>query len=134
MLRAVAEGGRRPTLPAEEIGRERRLILGAIQTRGDMPFQRALDSVLRDLYGPHPYAWPSVGRRESIERIARDALQAHYAAIYRPDRMVLAVSGNVPGDKVMRAAERLFRDMPRPPAPMNVSAVEARPRAERRLL
>ena len=134
LLRLMAEVALRPTLPPDEIERERRLIQSALQTRGDTPFQRALDSVLRDLYGPHPYAWPSVGRRESIERIGRDALQAHYAAIYRPDRMVLAVSGNVPGDKVMRAAERLFRDMPRPPAPMNVSAVEARPRAERRLV
>ena len=85
----------RPTLPDEEIERERRLIQSAIQTRGDTPFQRAFDALLVDLYGGHPYAWPSVGRRESIERIDRAALRAHYAAIYRPDRMVLAVSGHV---------------------------------------
>jgi zinc protease len=134
LLRLMAEVSLQPTLPPEEIERERRLIQSALQTRGDTPFQRALDSVLHDLYGAHPYAWPSVGRRESIERISRADLQAHYTAIYRPDRMVLAVSGNVPGDKVVRLAERLFRDVARPTAPVPVKAVEATPRAERRLV
>lgn len=134
LLRLIAEVALRPTLPAEEIERERRLIQSALQTRGDTPFQRAFDVVLHDLYGPHPYSWPSVGRRESIDQISRASLQAHYASIYRPDRMVLAVSGNVAADKVVRAAERLFRDMPAATTPVQVGAVEATPRAERRLV
>ena len=134
LLKLLAEVALRPTLPAEEIERERRLILSAIQTRGDTPFQRAFDSVLNDLYGPHPYAWPSVGRRESVERISRDMLRAHYAAVYRPDRMVLAVTGQVPAAKVVRAAERLFRDLPAASGPTRVSLVEATPRGGRRLV
>jgi len=134
LLRLIAEVALRPTLPAEEIERERRLIQSALQTRGDTPFQRAFDAVLHDLYGAHPYAWPSVGRRESIERISRANLQAHYAAIYRPDRIVLALSGNVQADKVVRTVERLFRDMPSVPTPVPVSTAEVAPRAERRLM
>jgi zinc protease len=134
LLKLIAEVSRQPTLPAEEVERERRLIQSALQTRGDTPFQRAFDSVIQDLYGAHPYAWPSVGRRESIERISRAALQAHWAAIYRPDRMVLAVSGNVPGDKVVKTARRLFGDMPAAPAAVRANPVEVTPRAERRLL
>src|SRR5205823_4281756 len=108
MLRLVAEVALRPTLPAEEIERERRLILSAIQTRGDTPFQRAFDSVLNDLYGPHPYSWPSVGRRESVERTSREMLREHYTSIYRADRMVLAVSGTVLGGGM---SGRLFREL-----------------------
>jgi zinc protease len=109
LLELMAEVALRPTLPNDEIERERRLIQSALQTRGDTPFQRAFDTLLQDLYGAHPYAWPSTGRRESIERIDRGALQAHYAAIYRPDRMVLGVSGHVRTEHVIRLAERLFR-------------------------
>ena len=54
LLKLMAEVALRPTLPDEEIERERRLIQSAIQTRGDTPFQRAFDSLLVDLYGPHP--------------------------------------------------------------------------------
>ena len=56
LLRLMAEVALRPTLPPDEIERERRLIQSALQTRGDMPFQRALDSVLRDLRASYePY-------------------------------------------------------------------------------
>ena len=134
LLGLVAEVALRPTLPNEEIERERRLIQSALQTRGDTPFQRAFDAMLQDLYGAHPYAWPSAGRRESIERIDRAALHAHYAAIYRPDRMVLAVSGQVPGDRVLRVAERLFRAMPPVAAPVTAGPVAATPRGDRRVV
>ena len=134
LLKLLAEVVLHPTLPADEVERERRLILSAIQSRGDTPFQRAFDSVLNDLYGPHPYAWPSVGRRESVERISRDMLRTHYAAVYRPDRMVLAVSGNVPAKPVVRAAERLFRDLPAAHSPPRVSATDTTPRTGRRLV
>jgi predicted Zn-dependent peptidase len=121
-------------LPNEEIERERRLIQNALQTRGDTPFQRAFDAMLQDLYGAHPYAWPSTGRRESIERIDRAALQAHYTATYRPDRMVLAVSGHVPGDRVLRVAERLFRAPPPAAAPVTAGPAAAAPRGDRRVV
>ena len=134
LLGLVAEVALRPTFPDEEIERERRLIQSALQTRGDTPFQRAFDAMLQDLYGAHPYAWPSAGRRESIERIDRAALQAHYAAIYRPDRMVLAVSGHVPGDRVLRVAERLFRATPPAAAPVTAGPVAATPRGDRRVV
>ena len=134
LLGLVAEVALRPTFPDEEIERERRLIQSALQTRGDTPFQRAFDAMLQDLYGAHPYAWPSAGRRESIERIDRAALQAHYAAIYRPDRMVLAVSGHVPGDRVLRVAERLFRATPPAAAAVTAAPAAAPPRGDRRVV
>jgi zinc protease len=134
LLRLLAEVALRPTLPAEEIERERRLILSAIQSRGDTPFQRAFDAVLTDLYGAHPYAWPSVGRRESVERISRAQLRAHYAAVYRPDRMVLAVSGNVPAARVVSVAGKLFHDLAPSTAPTAVNVAEATSRTGRRLV
>lgn len=134
LLRLLAEVALRPTLPDDEIERERRLILSVIQSRGDTPFQRAFDSVLSDLYGTHPYAWPSVGRRESVERVTREMLRAHYAAIYRPDRMVLAVSGHVPAARVVRAVEKLFKDLPAAAASTRPRAADAAPRGGRRVV
>jgi zinc protease len=134
LLRLVAEIALQPTLPAEEVERERRLIESAIQARGDTPFQRAFDSIMHDLYGAHPYAWPSIGRRESIAHISQAALRAHYAAIYRPDRMVLAVSGNVPARKVVGLAEKLFGGMATPAVPAPSRGAGATARGERRLV
>ena len=123
LLGLLAEVALEATFPATEIERERRLLLGQLQTRADNPFPRAFDTALRDLYGSHPYAWPALGRRESVAQISREALVAHYRSIYRPDRMVLAVSGNVPRAAVLAAAERLFRRLP--------SAARSRPGSNR---
>lgn len=134
LLGLLAEVALEPTFPAAEIERERRLLLGQLQTRADNPFQRALDTTVRDAYGAHPYAWPALGRSESVMRISREALVAQYRTVYRPDRMVLAVSGNVPRAAVVAAAERLFRRLPSAAGVPAVPSVAATPRGEPRVV
>ena len=113
LLGLIAEVALDATLRADEIEKERRLLLGQIKARADAPFSLTFDTLLRDLYGAHPYALQNLGRKETIERLTRDDLAAHYRAIYHPERMVLAVSGEVPRDRVVRVAERLFGRMAR---------------------
>jgi zinc protease len=112
LLSLVAEVALTPSLPADAIQIERRLILSQIQTRLDTPFQLAFDTLVADVYGRHPYGLPPVGKRETIQRLSREDLLAHYRAIYRPNRLVLAVSGRVPAAKVIAAAEKLFGAAP----------------------
>src|SRR5262249_45030835 len=116
LLGLLAEVAIEPTLPPVEIERERTLILGQLQMRADQPFPRAFDAVLADLYGEHPYAWPALGRSDSVLRLNRDALLERYHAAYRADRMVLAVAGGVPRQRVLAVAEKLFQRLPRPSA------------------
>jgi len=134
LLGLVAEVALTPTLPAAELDRERRLILSQIQTRGDNPFPLAFDTLLTDLYGPHPYALPNLGHRAVVERLTREELLAHYHALYRADRLVLAVSGRVEHDRVRRAAERLFAKLPGGGTPSTDPAVAPVPSAQRRVM
>jgi zinc protease len=108
VLALVAEVALQPSLPADAIHTERRLILSQIQTRADTPFPMALDTLLADLYAGHPYGLPASGLRAAVEKLSRDDLLAHYRAIYQPHRMVLAVSGQVSAARVVSAAGKLF--------------------------
>jgi zinc protease len=108
LLAEIADVALRPTLPAAEIATERALVLSQIQTRADTPFPRAVDAVMADLYGRHPYARHSLGRAESVRALTREALVAHHAALYRPERLVLAISGNVTARQAIGIADRLF--------------------------
>ena len=113
LLTLIAEVALRPTFPSEEIERERRLILSAIQSRGDTPFQRAFDAMLADLYGRHGYGWPNVGTagepRATRPRRARDALRGALSSrSHGPGRQ----RSGADATSVVRAAERLFRGMP----------------------
>jgi zinc protease len=134
LLGLIAEVALEATLPADEIEKERRLLLGQIKARADAPFSLTFDTMLRDLYGAHPYALQNLGRRETIERLTRDDLLAHYRAIYHPERMVLAVSGEVPRDRVVRAAERLFGRMARATATPAEAVAAPSPKGDRRVI
>lgn len=134
LLGLVSDVALAPTLAPDEVERERRLILSRIQARADDPFLLSVETLMADLYGRHPYGLPPLGRRASIERVTRDTLLAEYRALYRPDRMVLAVSGRVTRERVVRFAERRFGRLPTaadaavtPPSPPV-------PRGERRVL
>lgn len=134
LLELVAEVALTPTLPANEVEKERRLILSQIQTREDNPFPLAFDTLLRELYGPHPYGLASLGRRQSVAAIGRETLLAHHRSVYRADRLVVAVSGRVDRDRVRRTAERLFGGM-RPVAEPRVDGAPApAPTGARRVL
>src|SRR5207245_1739504 len=81
LLGLIAEVALEPSLRGEEIERERRLVLSQIKTRAETPFSLSLDTLLRELYGSHPYAWHSLGRQSAVERLWR-AQQAQILAGY----------------------------------------------------
>jgi len=110
-LELIADVALRPTFPPGEIESERRPILSQIQSRQDQPFPFALDTLLQTLYGPHPYGLPGLGLRDIVERLDQAALLAHYRRHYRGDRMVLAVSGQVPARAVLDEVSRIFGDL-----------------------
>jgi predicted Zn-dependent peptidase len=113
LLRLVADLALTPAFREEEVERARRLIVGQLDSRHDNPMPVAMDALHAELYGQHRYAIPATGRRQTIVALARDALMAHYRRVYRPERIVLAVSGDVPAARVTKLAERLFRTLPR---------------------
>jgi zinc protease len=112
LLGLTAELALEPKLAPEEVDRERAFVLSRVQRRRDNAPSRAFDEFYALLYGPHPYGLPTLGTPESLARFDHAAVVARYRAFYRPDRMVLAVSGQVPVDEVLAEAQRLFGAMP----------------------
>ncbi|HEY3066775.1 MAG TPA: pitrilysin family protein [Methylomirabilota bacterium] len=108
MLVLTAELALDPKLAADEVDRERELLVGRVQRRRDNAPSRAFDEFYRALYSPHPYGLPTLGTPETIARIDRAALVARYRAFWQPERMALAVSGQVSAPEVIAEARRLF--------------------------
>jgi zinc protease len=134
LLALVADVALQPALRSDEVEKERRLILGQIKARADAPFLFSFDAVLRQLYGTNPYGRSQLGLKDSVERLTPDDLLAHYRAIYQPDRMVLAVSGQVERKAVSKAAERLFGRMARSGPEAQVALPVAGPSGERKVI
>lgn len=144
LLGLVADLALRPSLPPDEIEKERRLILSQIQSRRDLPFTLTFDTLLAVLYGSHPYGLPVLGERSAVERLDRALLLDHYRRHYRAGRIVLAVSGRVSARAVVGEVGRLFQDLPGdpepaepalpPPADPNARQVLGRPAAQAQIL
>ena len=113
MLELTAELALQPKLAPDEVDRERELILGRVQRRADNAPSRAFDEFFRALYAPHPYGLATLGTPESLKRIDAPAIVARYRMFWRPERMVLAVSGQVSAPEVIAEARRLFAAVPR---------------------
>jgi predicted Zn-dependent peptidase len=112
LLELTAELALSPKLSPDEVAPERDWLLSRVQRRRDNAPSRVFDELYAALYGPHPYAIPSLGTPDSLARIDYTALVAHYRTYYRPERMVLTVSGQVTPNEVVAEARRLFGGMP----------------------
>src|SRR5207237_2273579 len=135
LLDLTAELALEPKLAPEEVKRERDFLLSRVQRRRDNAPSRAFDEFYALVYGPHPYALPTLGTPTSLARLDHDAVVARYRAFYRPERMVLAVSGQVAVDDVLAEVQRLFGGMPASSSPaLDASNPAPAPAARRRVI
>jgi predicted Zn-dependent peptidase len=112
VLELIADVTLRPSLHDPEIEAERRVAQSALRSAADRPFQRAYDTLMERVYGPHPYSRPVLGRAAVVARLDRAALLEHYRAFYRAGRTVVSVSGDVSAPEVAGELRRLFAEMP----------------------
>src|SRR5215475_1145968 len=101
MLDLVADVALRPSLEAGTIQAVRDFLVRQIRNRADKPYDAAFDAMLARTFGDSPYGWDALGLKESVERMDRSALLAHYRRHYVPGAMVLAVSGKVKREDVI---------------------------------
>jgi predicted Zn-dependent peptidase len=125
LLGLTAELALEPARAPAELDVERDELLTSIQKRQDNPSSRAFDTFFATLYDKHPYGLPTLGLRASLPRIDHQMLVSWYRTFYRPERMVLAVSGQVPTTDVLAEAKRLFGSAPALP---DAAADDPRPR------
>jgi predicted Zn-dependent peptidase len=134
MLELVADVALYPSLPEGTLGAVRDFLITQIRNRGEKPQDVAQDTVLARVFGDHSYAWDPVGLRESLSKVDRTALIAHYRRHYVPGAMVLAVSGQVKTAEVVAAAQRLFGGIAAGPVPVPRVATPPAPATSREVI
>ena len=92
--------------------KEQGIIGQEIRMCEDNPERRVLFNLLRGLYAVHPVRLDIAGTVESIAEITPELLYGCYETFYNLHNMVLAVSGNVTPEQVLRVADRMLRPGP----------------------
>ncbi len=93
----------------QSVERERAIISEEIRMDADDPAERCFAAMLRALYRYHPIREEICGTEASVNRITPDALRRVFARRYKPEDMILSVSGPVTPDEVWAVADRARR-------------------------
>jgi len=101
------------TLPAEEVEREKNVILREIDMGRDDPDQRLGETLFETAFRVHPYRLPIIGYREVFAGVGRDELMAYYKARYVPNNTVVTIVGRIDPVAVRQAVEKHFGGVPR---------------------
>jgi predicted Zn-dependent peptidase len=96
---------------AEEIEREKGVIVEEMNMYLDTPrdFIGGVYELL--LYGDQPLGWDIIGHKETVRGATRDTFLSYLGQWYHPERMVVGLAGRIGDDAVERVAS-LLGDMP----------------------
>jgi predicted Zn-dependent peptidase len=139
----------RPLLRDEDVARERDIIIEEIRSFQDDPGQHVFDLFDRTWFGDTPLGWEIAGDESTVGAMDGERIRSFWSGAYRPDRMVVAVAGDLDHEEVVRLATRALGDdppdrtpggparargwLPAPPAPCGRLAVERRRTAQAHL-
>lgn len=105
-----------PTFDANELERERQVVLQEIGQARDTPDDIIFDHLQSAVYPGQPMGWPILGDAETVGSFASADLDSYMRANYRAGGMALIASGAVKHAAMIELAERHFGDL-RPGAP-----------------
>ena len=124
-MELVADLVRQPTLDADELEREKQVILSELGEALDQPDDLIHDHLFEAMYGRQPIARPVLGREPTIRAATTADCRAWLEREYRPERLVIAASGAVDPDAIVAMAGRLFGDLETGVAPAIAAATFA---------
>lgn len=114
-----------PDFPVKELEKEKDVVLEEMKMYDDTPedlvFIRFEDQVFRG----HPLARPIIGTPSSVMGLSRQHLVDYLDRQYTPDRIVVAIAGNVDHDAAVRYAERVLQRSSRVSRPRERTPVVA---------
>lgn len=102
------------TFPEAEIEKEKEVVLEEINYYNDSPSERIYDQFEECSFGQHPLAHPILGSKRNVRHFDSQRLRRRMEQCYTPQRMVIAVVGDVDMERLSRLCERHFGGYTRP--------------------
>jgi len=93
------------TFPADEIERERKVILQEIKMRDDTPDEYIHDCFHQNFWKGHSLGYCILGSETTISALTRDQIVAYKQSRYRPDDIIVSAAGNVCHEELVELVE-----------------------------
>ncbi|MBE9045678.1 insulinase family protein [Pleurocapsales cyanobacterium LEGE 10410] len=117
MLKLLGEIMRSPTFPKSEVELERKLTLQGIRSQKEQPFNVAFNQLRQQMYPQHPYGISVLGTETSVTALTRANLQQYHQTYFRPDNLVISLSGRITKQQAVDLIAEVFDDWQNPSQP-----------------
>ncbi|HEX9128922.1 MAG TPA: pitrilysin family protein [Gemmatimonadaceae bacterium] len=97
-----------PRFTPEDIEMERSVILEEIKMVEDTPDDLVHEIFVTSFWPDHPLGRPILGTEETVARLGREQIVAHYSETFHPTNLIFCASGNVRLEQVVPFLERSF--------------------------
>jgi len=124
IFKLAAEVLRTPNFPESQIELERKLILQAIRSQTEQPFNNAYRQLRTALYGEHPYSRSSLGTAATMAQITRQDLVDYHQTHIRPDRLIISLAGRITPSEAIDLVTKVFGDWEIPKSDIPTLATE----------
>lgn len=98
-----------PEFPKKEIEREKDVVIEEMKMYLDTPDDHVFDILEEEIFAGHAMARPVIGSESSVRSFDREMLLDFSNRHYTPDRIVVALAGNVDHDRAVRLVEKEFK-------------------------
>lgn len=96
------------TITSVDVDQERQVVLEEIAMRDDDPADIVHEQFSRALFGDAPLGRSILGTVENISSLSRRSIHGFYRKYYSPDRLVIAVAGNIDHAVIVKQIRRAF--------------------------
>ena len=96
---------------AEEIDREKGVIVEEMNMYADTPRSYVGNVWERHLYGDQPLGWDIIGTEETVRAATRETFLGYLGRWYKPERIVVGLGGAI-GEGIVEHLEGLLGDLP----------------------
>lgn len=100
-----------PAFDADDIEREKKVILEEIKMVEDTPDDLVHELFTQSLWEGHPLGLPILGPRESVEALTEEALRGYFSRAYTANNFVISAVGNLEHAAVRDLVQRAFGDI-----------------------
>src|ERR1700693_1251287 len=100
-----------PVFDAQDIGRERGVILEEIKMDEDNPDYLVHEIFTQNFWKDHPLGKPILGTKETVKRFERDAVLETYTHRFAPGNIIVAAAGHLDHDQFVDLVAMHFEQM-----------------------
>lgn len=102
-----------PILPAEDLEKERGVILQEISMYEDLPQRKVWEVLSRLMYGNTPAGRSIIGPRENIKRFSRKDFVDYRSKHYVASKTIVIVAGDINEQAVLKETKKYFKNIPK---------------------